>query len=332
VDLGEDDDRLDDRLGNGRDDGHDDGSGALVQAAEAAELAASLQRQLSAAREREAASRVEADQAASQLRQEVADVDRLESRGWARALATLKGSRDDDLRREQAEAADARLRLEQVLRRHDHDVEAAASLEERLRGLGDVDAAYAEAQQAREEWLRHHDVVRGPALADLAEEEGRLAAEEVELSEAHEAGREAHALLLQAFETLGTAGTWATWDTFGGGGMFTDAMKYDRLRTVGRQLERAADALRRLDHELADTHLPALGDQVRLDGWEQAFDVWFDNFFSDWAVRRRIEDARAGVGHLLQRVQQVGHELARARDQVRADLADVVEERRELVT
>lgn len=321
----------DDHDGHDDRDDHDDGSGALVQAAEAAELAAGLQRQLTAAREREAASRAEADRAAATLRDEVADVDRLEGRGWARALATLKGSHDDDLRREQAEAADARLRLEQVLRRHEDDVQESASLEERLRALGDVEAAYAEAQQAREDWLRLHDAVRGPALADLAEEEGRLAAAEKELTEAHDAGRDAYVLLQEALHTLGSAGSLATWDTFGGGGVFTDAMKYDRLRTVGRQLERASHALRRLDHELADTDLPTIDAHLRLDGWEQTFDMWFDNFFSDWAVRRRIEDARAGVSQLIQRVQQVGHELAQAREQVRADLADSVEERQELL-
>lgn len=305
----------------------EDGSDLLAAAAEARELAASLQRQVDAAEQRADESRAAANAAAARLRREAADVDRLESVGWTRALATLRGRRDEDLRREQAEAADARLALDHAQRRHDRDVQSVGSLQSRLRELGDVDAAYDEAGDVREAWLREHGGEVGQALADLAEEDGELLAEETELREAQEAGGEAHRLLTQALRSLGSAESWATWDTFGGGGLFTDAVKYDRLRTVGRELEAATEALRELDRELSDVELPAVGERLHVDGWEHAFDVWFDNFFSDWVVRRRITDARAATVEVLHRVEHVGRELGAARGRVAERRTEVADER-----
>ena len=102
---------------------------------------------------------------------------------------------------------------------------------------------------------------------------------------------------------LGSAGSWSTWDAFGGGGMLTDMMKYDKVDRATEALRRADMALAAFSRELADVDLPQVRG-VQVNQMMRPFDVWFDNIFSDMAVRSRIEDASRRVVQALHQVEQ----------------------------
>ena len=111
----------------------------------------------------------------------------------------------------------------------------------------------------------------------------------------------------------------STWDAFGGGGLLTDMMKYEKVDRATELLRRADLALAAFSRELADVHLPEVRG-VQVDQMMRTFDVWFDNIFSDMAVRSRIQDAAARVGQALGQVEQAlgaldrkGRDLARER-------------------
>ena len=108
---------------------------------------------------------------------------------------------------------------------------------------------------------------------------------------------------------------WSNWDTFGGGGMVTDMMKYGRIDEATAQLRQADEALRRFSRELADVQMSAVGG-VEVGEMTRVFDVWFDNIFSDWAVRDRIREASertrqalAAVDESLRRVSARGRDI-----------------------
>ena len=118
------------------------------------------------------------------------------------------------------------------------------SLQSQLAALGDVEAAYTNALTAKEEWVRAHDPQVARRLEEIATERGQLAAEDHEALEAYNAGVTAHQHLADAVRLLESARSWSTWDTFGGGGMITDMVKYDKLDQVHDQLREADAALR----------------------------------------------------------------------------------------
>ena len=96
-------------------------------------------------------------------------------------------------------------------------------------------------------------------------------------------------------------------------------MKYEKVDRATELLRRADLALAALSRELADVHLPEVRG-VQVDQMMRTFDVWFDNIFSDMAVRSRIQDAAARVGQALGQVEQAlgaldrkGRDLARER-------------------
>ncbi|GAA1145897.1 hypothetical protein [Nocardioides aquiterrae] len=293
---------------------HEELAAALAAVAEHARLTARLERARAAETEAAAAS----SQARGRLAEETADVEALESFSPTRVWAALRGSRDADLDREQAEkqaAEYAVARADAVLQAARDEVRRA---ETGLAALGDVAGRRDRALQAKEDSLVG---AGGPVAAELTRIAGELGtadAEAAEVAEAAAAGEIAATCLARADELLGKAGDWASYDTFLGGGMFTDAMKYDRMDQAQRLLHDADLALRRFAHELADVGLQATVQGLSVDGLTQAFDVWFDNIFTDWSVKNRISDAARRTAEAAQAV----HDLRVRLDRRQRELAD----------
>lgn len=266
----------------------------------------------------------------SRLDDETADVERLESFSVARIWSQVKGSHLDDLERETAEreaaryaVAEAEARLEQMRRDR-------AALESRLGELLHADRRYKEALARKEEWLAERATPEGAELAEIAERRGQLTALDAETREAFAAGQQAHQLLGHAAMLLGSAGSWSTWDTFGGGGMLTDMMKYGKVDQATEALRRADHALARFSRELADVHLPAVA-AVQVDQMMRTFDVWFDNFFTDMAVRSRIQDASGRVARALGQVERALEAVAAQGRDLQREIASLDRRREELL-
>ena len=257
----------------------------------------------------------------SRLGVEERDVERFESFSPTRIWAGLKGSHAGDLDRERAERDAARYAVAEAEARREAAHRDAQSLEAQVAALGDVDADHARALAAKEEWALAHDAGVAAALAEIAEQRGELLARDGEAAEAQSAGHEASTLLGQALSLLGSAESYSTWDTFLGGGMLSDMAKYNKMDQATDALHRADVALARFSRELADVGHRAVG-AVAVDGLTRTFDVFFDNIFSDMAVRSRIQDAALRAD---QTARAVNEALARL-DATRAEVAGQLEE------
>lgn len=264
------------------------------------------------------------------LDSESADVERLESFSGAKIWAHLKGSHPTDLERETAEREAARYAVAEAEARRDAMQRDRAALESRIAELGDVEGRYRRAMADKEAWVRDSGGEPAVALAEIAERRGALQALDQEAREAFAAGRAAQELLNQAASLLGSAGSWSTWDTFGGGGMLTDMMKYEKVDRATEALRRADLALASFSRELADVHLPQV-QGVQVDQMMRTFDVWFDNIFSDMAVRSRIEDARRRVGYAIEQVEQALAALGQKGRDIAAELAALDARREQLL-
>lgn len=289
-----------------------------------------LARRLDEARARVREAEALVAERAAALESEERNVERLESFSPARIWAGLTGRRDADLDRETAERDAARYALADAQARLATATWDADAFTEQLRALGDVEGRYQAALAAKDAWVRDHDPVTGEQLTVLAEELGRLEAEDHELAEAHAAGSRARDRLLHADDLLGRAGGWSDWDTFGGGGMVTDMMKYSRIDEATAQLRLADEALRSFSRELADVRMAAV-QGVEVGEMTRFFDVWFDNIFSDWAVRDRIRDAAERTGRARAAVDEALRQVsARGRD-IQVRVAGITAERERLL-
>lgn len=266
------------------------------------------------------------DRARSRHLKERADVAKLEGWSMRRIATSLGGSRLTELEREQAEAQAAAYELAIAEQR----VQQTETREAELHGQA---SALHEAVETRERILTECSNTllivgddRGQQLRRAAEDLAIIENEQRELAEALSAAEVAARVMREAWSLLSSARSWSTYDTFFGGGLIGDAFKYDRIEQATRQLQAADQAMRRLAVELADVGMgPTRG--VEITQMTRAFDIWFDNIFSDWAVRNRIEEAAARLAESRRALLKVQEELSRRQQDARKRHHDRVAER-----
>jgi hypothetical protein len=263
---------------------------------------------------------------------ELKDVERLEGLSLTRVLASLRGSRDETLERERAEADAARYRVAEAESRLDALRREQSAAQARLDQLAAAPGDYAAALDAKEHHLRQSGDPRRTRLLALAEERGRLTGEIHEAAEALRAAGTATQALSRVRETLDSADGWSTFDTFGGGGLLTSAIKHSRLDEAAEEAARADRSLAALRTELADVPGAALtAPQLAIGELTRFVDVWLDNIFTDLAVQDRINQAQENVERSTQLVHEVRTRLEQRIAQARARLDAIDSERHTLL-
>jgi hypothetical protein len=272
------------------------------------------------------------DAVAQQYAVAQATAETLELPHWTALKALLSGRRKE---RREAAAAEVELAARRLSEAHVR-IDRTKSQRDGVRVQ--LEQAYAEqarevaaAQQARHEQLR---AAGDPRAAEVDACEARLTAADqqlVELYEATVAVAAASEEVRLAETRLTSAKDWGTYDTFFGGGMISSAIKHDRIDDAKSALGRVSTALERAHAELADVKLslanPAL---ARTDDW-RTFDIWFDNFWSDWATQSRISDSLDGVRRLRSDLGRMAVKLSEVRTLVQEDKAAATAKRAELL-
>ena len=110
---------------------------------------------------------------------------------------------------------------------------------------------------------------------------------------------------------LKSASTWGTWDLIGGD-FLSGLMKYRKMDRAKEAMEKAQDELKRLSKELNDIEIP-LPDYELTGNTDRMFDLFFDNIYHDWKVRKRIQNN-------LEKMEELGDNLRVLR--LRLDLAN----------
>ena len=268
--------------------------------------------------------------ARARLADATADVQQLESFSPARIWAGLRGSRESDLDRERAEQQQGEYAVAVAELRRERARDALASLRSSYDALGEVQPRLHAALAAKEAWVRETGAPQAEELGQVASDLGAVRSTGIELGEALGAADAALDALGQADALLSSARGWSTADTFFDGGLLTDMVKYDRMDQAQALMRRADDALSDLGVELADVGMEPVGG-VEVTELVRAFDVWFDNIFSDWAVRERIGEAAARVAEARGAVGEVRRRLVDRLLQAESREAELVARREELL-
>ena len=112
--------------------------------------------------------------------------------------------------------------------------------------------------------------------------------QKLEIEEAILAGECALKSLQQAGQELNSARGWGIVDILGGG-ILSSYLKHE---CIGRARDLADKAARDMDLFLAQLDDVPMSDPplIRFDGLTQAFDIFFDNIFTDVMVQSRLAD------------------------------------------
>ena len=263
------------------------------------------------------------------MREEQADVDRLEGRSLAAFFYNVVGKMDEKLTRERQEAYAARVKYDAVARELSGIEEDLRRCESELDGLQDCERRYADLLQAKTKAVKAVGGGTAEQILKLETRAAYLESQERELEEACAAGKEALATTDQIAASLDSAEGWGTWDLFGGG-LLSDMAKHSHLDDAQAQVEQLQSQLRRFKTELADVAIDA-DFQVSIDGFLRMADYFFDGIFADWAVLDRIHQSQEQIQNTRGQICNALDYLQTLMDQTAAEKADLRREIEQLV-
>lgn len=258
------------------------------------------------------------DALARAMQKEQADVDRLTGRSLTALLCRVTGQLEETLTRERREAYAAQMKHATALREREAVEASLRRVEAERWQLRDSPARYEQRKQEKAQALKRSG---SPAGQQLAQQEQQLAERErqiKELREARAAGEAALQTARRVVELLDSAEGLATWDMLGGG-LLSDMAKHSRLDEAQAAVEQLQIQLRRFHTELADVQIAA-DMQVRVEGFLQFADFFFDGLFVDWMVQDKIAQSGAQARQTRDQIQAM---LRRLDDMERAAESDI---------
>ena len=273
--------------------------------------------------------RREVDTLMTQWAREEGDVEKLEKLTWSSVLASLRGNKEEELDREKREAYAAKLRLQEAKRQLDAIRGEIRIRQDRLSMSADCQRKYEELLLEKAAEISKNDTVLAKKLEETEKRELGLLSRRKEIEEALSAGQMALVHIQEAMNDLHSAGNWGTFDILGGG-LIADAMKYSRMDEAQKKMELVQSDLRRYKAELADVAHTAAFD-LQPGGFLQFADFFWDNIFTDFAVRDKIYQAQDQMQELKNQVSRIQMELEREVREAERGLTTLQEEKNGLI-
>ena len=247
-------------------------------------------------------------------KKEQADVERLEGGSLSAFFYNVIGKMDEKLTKEREEAYAAKVKYDAAARELQKVEEDLKKNESDLNELGDCEKQYEELLEVKKERMKTTGHWAAEKILELEQRLTYLDNQKRELDEAMEAGEAASALTEDVLNSLSSAESWGIFAILVGG-IIADAMKYSDLDEAQMLIENLQDQLRRFKTELADVTIDSEMN-VKIDGFLQFADYFFDNLFTDWAVMDKIRNSRLQVENTGDQIQSVMKKLSEMKDQV----------------
>ena len=234
------------------------------------------------------------------------DVERLSDKSFAAFLLKLVGKYEDRLDREQQEEISVKLEYDRMSVRLDSLTREREELASRISSLHEDEKLYrAELQKRREVLAGKLTEPDGIKLSGLEAERGAIVSLITEIKEAQSAASRAKATALRAVEALDNARRWATYDLIADGGILSHMAKYSHVDSAEREVSVLSSQLRSLKSELADVRGITFAGISEISATQRAADFWFDNIFTDLAVRNKITNNAGDVQRVLSSIHSV---------------------------
>jgi len=236
-------------------------------------------------------------------------VDRLRGESFSGFLFKLVGRYEDKLDKEQRAEIDAKLEYDRAVNHLEHLIEESHELESRIAELKEDEKSYTNELTSRRKRL--FNVLSDADIAEYGKIEttyAELISQRTEVLEAQTVADRAEAAANSALSSLKSAQTWATIDAFSKGGFISHMAKYSHIDDAEMDCYDLHHYLGELRDELADVHgldVSCLSGIRQISSTQRAVDLWFDNIFTDLAVRDKIIGNADEVEFALKSVRNV---------------------------
>ncbi|MVP01819.1 hypothetical protein [Paenibacillus lutrae] len=241
------------------------------------------------------------------LAEESRDVQQLENPSFRNMWYTILGRKEQKLEEEEAEALQARIRLEETSTAEEQLTYEKEQLDIAIANTRSWEQEAVQLLREKEDWLREQDPEIRSELNDLYARRKTVLNESKELAEAVTAGRRVIDSLTEAQELLKSAKNWGTYDMLGGG-MIATHIKRSRADEAKNKIEAAQSNMRKFKRELEDVGRHS---DMNLDygGFLGFADYFMDGFVFDWIVQGRISTLQEKVQQTLTHLKPLLAEL-----------------------
>lgn len=262
---------------------------------------------------------------------EQADVEKLEGKSIKALFFTLSGSIEEKLSKEREESYAAAMKHDAACRDLIGIQSDLRYCEEELEKLVDCEAEYKDLYEQKKNALKLEGTQKANDIMLMEKDLSSLGNEIVELEEALDAGYVAFDLVDKIVTELEEAHEMAEWDTFMDS-ILIDMQKHEHINNAQDLIGDLRNELRHFKTELADVQIE--GDiQIEMDDFSKFADWFFDNIFTDWDIKEKIEnslaqaqDTREQITATINVLKDMRDERMRNRAELQEKLEDVVVE------
>ena len=224
-------------------------------------------------------------------KKEQLDVDKLEGKTIKALFFTLAGTKEEKLTQERQEAYIATMKYEAAKRDLGGIISDLRRCQEDLENLSGCEQEYEHLLEQKKSSIKQEASRCAEEVMKLEKNISTLGHEITELEEALDVGYKAFEIVDKIVNELQEAHDLADWDTFMDN-MFIDMKKHEHLHSAQDLIEELRHELRRFKTELADVNIDE-EINVEMDDFSEFADWFFDNIFTDWDIKEKIENSQA---------------------------------------
>ncbi|SDH89378.1 hypothetical protein [Proteiniclasticum ruminis] len=238
----------------------------------------------------------------SMMKKEEKDVENLEQSSLSSLFSKVTGKFEEKLVKEQEEYLQAKLNYDDKK----NELELLNKKEQRLQSeLMKLNQATSD---LKESLLQ--DYPEGILFSkELEKRKEHLFHLQRELEEALDAVQHVKGYAEMAIQEFLSARGWSTYDTFFGGGLLADLAKYNRLDEANKAISRISAASKEMKKELRDVEMTLEHNLETVSGSDQFLDIAFDNIFSDWSIRGKIDTNLSAMNQYLEELKKIELQL-----------------------
>lgn len=235
------------------------------------------------------------------LKKEYKDVEKLKKLSFASILATVMSNKDEKLEKEQQEYIMAKIKYDEFSSKVELLKENIESIKFRLETLKYCENEYKALLNKKLELIKlYGDQDKKVKLSKIEEEIEKMLLEKKEIEEAESAGKDLLRTANLAKDSLNSAKNWGIFD-IAGGDMLSSIAKHNKINEAEAQFRRVSTLINRFNKELGDIQFEGLSFSTTTI----AFDIFFDNIFTDFSVQNKINSSLDNIRNLIRRVEEV---------------------------
>jgi len=308
---------------------YDDISQQLANAIEKRHLRDKLERNLGEVQEELIREAKRLNSLENQLTKEKADLEKMERLSLSTLFYTVLGSREEQTEVERQEFLAAQLQYQKAKFLVTSLESEREHLIKQLEQLESIDQEYIRLLSEKEALLRAADRDTERELAKFDEQLADLRAENRELAEAIQAGKNVLTGLKHVGASLESAQGWGVWDMVGGG-LISTAIKHDRINQAREAVFEVQAQMNNFKREMADVDKSA-DLKVELTAFESFADYFFDGLIIDWIVQSKITNSLEQTRKAQQSIRKAIEELDELKERADEGIKALSEKRARMI-